>query len=90
MNVFMLREILYRETYDKSHSVYTENPGKGGGGKEIHENARPENPPNCALVRLSWAEAFEVPPTHTYNGYNVIVYGGCFPTNLLTISISID
>jgi len=51
----MLREILYRETHDKSPSEYTENPGKGGGGKEIHENARSENPPNCALGRLSWA-----------------------------------
>jgi hypothetical protein len=51
----MLREILYRETHDKSPSEYTENPGKGGGGKEIHENARSENSPNCALGRLSWA-----------------------------------
>ncbi len=60
MNLFMLREILYRETYDKSISEYTENPGKWGGRKEIHENARSENPPNCALGRLSWAEDFEV------------------------------
>ncbi len=33
---------------------------RGEGGKEIHENARSENPHNCALVKLSWAEDFEV------------------------------
>jgi hypothetical protein len=39
--------------------AYIRKSGRGGRGKEIHENAGSENPPNCALVRLSWAEDFE-------------------------------
>jgi hypothetical protein len=70
----MLWEILYRETYNKSPSIYTKIWERGGGGKEIHENARSENPPNCALVRLSWAEEFEIPHTHTYDWYSVNVW----------------
>ena len=63
MNVFMLREILYGETYDKSPSVYSKIREKGG--EEIYQSAWSENPPNLALGRLSWAADFEVPPTHT-------------------------
>ena len=63
MNVFMLREILYGETYDKSPSVYSKIREKGG--EEIYQSAWSENPPNLALGRLSWAADFEVPPTHS-------------------------
>jgi hypothetical protein len=65
MNVFMLREILYGETYDKSPSLaYTRKSGKKG-GKEIYQSVWSENPPNLSLGRLSWAADFEVPPTLT-------------------------
>ena len=63
MNVFMLREILYGETYDKSPSVYLKIREKGG--KEIYQSVWSENPPNLSLGRLSWAADFEVPPTLT-------------------------
>ncbi len=43
MNVFMLREILYRETYDKSPSVYT----------EIRERGEGERNPRKRWVRKS-------------------------------------
>jgi hypothetical protein len=58
MYVFMLREILYGETYDKSHKEYTKIRERGGGGVEIHRNAWSENPPNCCALVMLLAHSF--------------------------------
>jgi hypothetical protein len=55
MNLAMLREILYRETYDKSPNGYAENRGKGGGGLGIHQNRLVKNPPKIPGADFSAA-----------------------------------
>jgi hypothetical protein len=85
MNIFMLREILYEETYDKSPSDFSKIREKGGGERNLPKRIV-RNPPNFALGRLSWAADSEVPPAHTLLNFE---HGRCSPTKFIPTLISL-
>jgi len=80
MNIFMLREILYGETYDKSPSVYSKIREKRGGRnlpkRLVRKSAKPR--PGEAQLGCRFRSEWFLPKLYNQHGVPADILG-CFP-----------